>query len=108
MHKGGLFTLDRSCTCFHHVYSFYLFGNLAKVADVSQDCAPYEGVLLILPASLGIEVWMECVDTFYSSWTLLPIPKNEVDPQVEVRTHMVTFQGLKQTVEEIVAQTKTS
>lgn len=40
---------------------FYLSGNLAKVADISQDCALDEGVLSILPTSLGIEVWMERV-----------------------------------------------
>lgn len=94
--------------CFSNAHSFYLFGNLAKVADVSQDCAPNDGVLSILMASLGVKVRMERVDAFYSSWTLLPIPKNEVDPQVEVGTHIVTFQGLRQTVQENVAQTKTT
>lgn len=95
--------------CFPHLTSsFYLFGNLAKVADVSQDCALDDGVLSILPASLSIEVRVERVHTFYSSRALLPVPENQVDPQVEVGTHVVTFQGLRETVQEIVAQTKTT
>ncbi len=90
------------------LFSFHLFGNLAKVADISQDCALDDGVLSILPASLSIEVRVERVHTFYSSRALLTVPKNQVDPQVEVGTHVVTFQGLRETVQEIVAQTNTT
>ena len=64
----------------HLAFSLYLFGNLAKIADVSQDCALDEGILIILPASLSIEVRVERVNTFYSSWALLPVPENQVDP----------------------------
>lgn len=78
------------------MYSFYLFGNLAKVADISQDCALDEGVLSILPASLSIEVRVERVHTFYGSGALLPVPENQVDPEMEVGTHIVTFQGLRE------------
>lgn len=85
-----------------------LFGNLAKVADVSLDCALDHGVLCILSASLGIEVRVERVHTFYSSRASLPVPKNQVDPQVEVGTHIFTFQGLRETVQEIVVQTNTT
>lgn len=80
------------------LFSFYLFGNLAKVADVSQDCAFDEGVASIPAAFLSIEVRVERVHAFYCSRTLLPVPKNQVDPQVEVGTHVVTFQGLREIV----------
>lgn len=81
--------------------SFYLLGNLAKVADVSQNCAFNNRVLSILPAFLSIEVRMEGVHTFYSSRALLPVPENQVNPQVEVGTHVVTFQGLRETMQEM-------
>lgn len=87
-------------------FFFYLFGNLAKVADVSQDCTLDDGVLSIPPASLSIEVRVECVHTFYSSRTLLPVPKNQIYPQVEVGTHVVTFQGLRETEKKTVEQTE--
>lgn len=74
--------------------STHLFGDLAKVADVSQHCVPYEWVLRIGLAFMDVEVRVESVQTFYSGWTLLLKPKNEVDPLVEVMTHIVTFQGL--------------
>lgn len=80
----------------------YLFWNLAKVADISQDCGFDEGIFGILSASLGIEVGMECVDTFYCSGTLLPVSKDQVDPQVEVGTDIFAFKGLKQTEQELL------
>lgn len=92
----------------HVALCFYLFGNLAKVADVSQHCALDDGVLRVLPASLSIEVRVERVHAFHSSRALLTVPKNQVDPQVEMGTHVVTFQGLRETVQGIVAQTKTT
>lgn len=92
----------------HLAYYFYLFRNLAEVANVSQDCALDDGVLSIQTASLGIEVRVERVHTLYSTRALLPVPKNQVDPQVEVGTHIVTFQSLRETVQDIVTQTKTT
>lgn len=79
----------------HVAWTLYLFGNLTKVADVSQHCALDDGVLKVLPVSLSIEVRVERVDTLYSSGALLPVPKNQVDPQMEVGTHIVTFQDLR-------------
>lgn len=79
------------CTFF-----FYLLGNLSKVADVSQDGAFDDRVLSILTASLGVEVRVERVHALHSSRTLLPVSKNKVDPQVDVGTHVFTFQGLTQ------------
>ncbi len=90
-----------SLTC-----SFYLSGNLAKVADVAKDCALDDGVFGILPASLSVEIRVKCVHTFYSSRALLPVPENQVYPQVEVGTHIVAFQGLRETVQETVVQTE--
>lgn len=88
----------------HRALCLYLFGDLAKVTDVSQHCALDDGVLGVLPVSLSIEVRVEGVQAFHSGRALLPVPKNQVDPQVQTGTHVVTFQGLKETVE----QTKTT
>lgn len=88
----------------HRSTYFYLFRNLAKVANVSEDCAPYHGVFSILLTSLSVEVRMESVDTFYSSGTLLAVSKNKVDPQVEMGTNIVTFQGLNSAGRKIAAQ----
>lgn len=75
----------------------YLLWNLAKVVDISKDCALDEGVFSSLPPSLllGVEVRMEYVDIFHSSRTLLPVPENQVNPQMEMGAHIVTFQGLR-------------
>lgn len=88
----------------HRALCLYLFGDLAKVTDVAQHCAPDDGVLGVLPVSLSIEVRVEGVQAFHGGRALLAVPKNQVDPQVQTGTHVVTFQGLKETVE----QTKTT
>lgn len=43
---------------------------------------------------------MECVHALYRSGSFLLVPKNQVDPQVEMRAHIVTFQSLKEKMQE--------
>lgn len=84
----------------HRALCLHLFGDLAKITDVSQHCAPDDGVLGVLPVPLSVEVRVEGVQAFHSGRASLAIPKNQVDPQVQTGTHVVTFQGLKETVEQ--------
>lgn len=77
----------------------YLFGNLSKVIDISLDGTLDKGVSeCILPPcpfpSLGVEVGVECVEGLYSGWSLLAVPKDQVDPQVEVGANILTLQSL--------------
>lgn len=89
-------------------FFFYLFGNLTKVADVSQHHILDDGVLGILPVSLSmsIEVRMECVHALYCSGSLLLVPKNQVDPQVEMGANIVTFQSLEEEMQALKTKTK--
>lgn len=88
----------------HCFLFFYLFGNLAKVADVSQHNILDDGIFGVLPISLSIEVRMECVHALNCSGSLLFVPENQVDPQVEMGAHVVAFQSLKEKKQETLKQ----
>lgn len=77
------------------LFFFYLFGNLAKVADVSEHNILDDGVFGVLPVSLSVEVRVECVHALHRSGSLLLVPENQVDPQVETGAHVVALQRLK-------------
>lgn len=72
----------------------HLLGHLAEVADVSQHRALDDGVRQVLLVPPGVEVRMERVDALHGGGALLAVPKNQVDPQVEVGAHKVALQGL--------------
>lgn len=91
----------RIASCFIFVF-FYLFGNLAKVADVSQHNILDDRVFGVLPVSLSIEVRMECVHALDCSGSLLLVAENQVDPQVKMGAHVVAFQSLKEKKQEML------
>lgn len=72
----------------------HLLRHLAEVADVSQHRALDDGVRQVLLVPPGVEVRVESVDALHGGGALLAVPKNQVDPQVEVGAHEVTLQGL--------------
>lgn len=85
-------------------FFFYLFGNLAKVADVSQHNILDDRVFGVLPVSLSVEVRMERVHALDCSGALLLVPENQVDPQVEMGAHVVAFQSLEEKKREMLKQ----
>ena len=75
-----------------------LFGDLAEVADVSQDGVLYEGVQegVLAPGPLGgVEVGVEVVQALHGCRPQLAVAEDQVDPQVQVVAHILTLQGLR-------------
>lgn len=101
------YSVSISQCCIASCFFFYLFGNLAKVADVSQHNIFDDGVFGVLPVSLSIEVRMKCVHALNCSGSLLLVPENQVDPEVEMRAHVVAFQSLKEKKQATLKQAQT-
>ena len=84
-----MITRSQSLTC--------LFRNLAKIVYESNSSVPLERVFYPVNVYVTlVEQMVEHVDRFHCWRPQLPEPEYKVDPLIEVRTYIVTFQSLKQ------------
>lgn len=70
----------------------YLLWNLPKITNKAQDGALLQWVIHIAQVQLvGIKVWVEGIDGVHRGRALLLVAEDQVYPQVEVCTHIVTL-----------------
>lgn len=73
----------------------YLFRDLAKVVDEAYGGRLLQRVIYVVDVHLPlVEKMVEDVDSFHGSGALLLIAEDEVNPLMQMGTHIITFQSL--------------